>query len=285
MRLLTIIFVSLFVTVTAQNQDSTELVFNSRFFDCEDKWVALQKDKSDSTYSFGFIYLDEQAGFTYNFESEFQITNTGEFKAYPRDTSTNIKLRIEPNWQLVAIIPSQRIMEMGLPIEPEWLKYYKSNPDTLVSLIKRGFHYNAVGASVHALPYLKKAYELQPHASGLEFELAYAFNALGKYDEAIDVLIEAIENDPNNYMFYREYGFALLRQDKIEEAEKIYIEGIEISDNDFEKSEMAVNMAQAYYKIRDKKNFEKWAKLTKKYSEKNSRYMQYIDYFRKDFEE
>ena len=51
----------------------------------------------------------------------------------------------------------------------------------------------------------------------------------------------------------------------------------------FEKSEMAVNMAQAYFELRNKEKFDEWAKLTRKYSEKGARYVQFIDYMEENW--
>ena len=69
----------------------------------------------------------------------------------------------------------------------------------------------------------------------------------------------------------------------IDEAEKVYRKGIKISDDDFQKSEMAVNMAQSYFELRNKEKFDEWAKLTRKYAEKDSRYTKFIDHFEQNW--
>jgi hypothetical protein len=56
----------------SQNQ----LKFDKRNVQCEDKWVAFQMNK-DSTYTFGFIYIDSQAGLTFNSEGQFKIEKNG----------------------------------------------------------------------------------------------------------------------------------------------------------------------------------------------------------------
>ena len=63
------------------------------------------------------------------------------------------------------------------------------------------------------------------------------------------------------------------------------LKGIKISDNDFEKSEMAVNMAQSYFELRNRKKFNEWANLTRKYGEKGSQYVQYIEHFEQKWDE
>ncbi len=52
------LFFVLFVSIQAKGQ--TLLNFNKRFVESEDRWVAFQIDK-DSTFTYGFIYIDEQA--------------------------------------------------------------------------------------------------------------------------------------------------------------------------------------------------------------------------------
>jgi tetratricopeptide (TPR) repeat protein len=114
--------------------------------------------------------------------------------------------------------------------------------------------------------------------------LAYAYNHLKQYDKAITLLEKAISNNPKNYYFFRELGFAYVRQNKIPLAERTYLKGIKMSDNDFEKSEMALNMAQGYFKVKNRKKFDEWAKLTRQYAKPNSQYTQYIDLFEKEWD-
>lgn len=150
------------------------------------------------------------------------------------------------------------------------------------SLISRGFHYNHVGASNLALADLEKVYKIDKHADGLEFELAFAYNATEQYDKAVDILEAAIDNNPDYYFYYRELGYALISLNNIKEAEQIYLKGIKMSGDNFQKSEMAINMAQAYFNLQNKEKFNEWAKLTKKYTDKDSDYLKYIEYWEKE---
>ena len=58
----------------------TILNFDKRFVQSEDKWVAFEPEE-DSSYAYGFIYIDEEAGLTLNYEGTFKISSTGEFEA------------------------------------------------------------------------------------------------------------------------------------------------------------------------------------------------------------
>ena len=77
MKYLSILLI--FFACTVQGQ--TVLKFDKRFVESEDKWVAFQKDKYNA-YSYGFIYIDPQAGLTFNQEGNFIISGNGTL--FPR---------------------------------------------------------------------------------------------------------------------------------------------------------------------------------------------------------
>ncbi len=262
----------------------TELKFDTKYFNAVDKWVAFPKKDVDSTYAFGFIYLDNQAGFTFNYEAKFTIKEQKLIKIGTDSTVSFMKYRLEPNTSLVSVLTNHQISELNLPKQPKWISIYKKGSEQVDYLKNEGYHFNHVGASDLALQPLLKAYEIEPHFDGLEFELSFAYNHLGQYNKAIQILEKAIQNNPENFYFYRELGFSYVNLNQIDKAEKIYRKGIEISDNDFEKSEMAVNMAQAYFKLKNKEKFDEWARLTKKYATNDKRYLQYIEYFEQNWD-
>jgi tetratricopeptide (TPR) repeat protein len=260
--------------------------FNVNYFDAKDKWVIFPKKDTDSIYPFGFIYLDLQAGFTLNYEGNVVIDKNGKFKFYNKNNDGFTKVRLEPyKTANVFIIPDKIIEGFKLSAKPDWLAIYEpSSPESIQTLKDFGYHYNHVGACEKALTFLEKAYKINPHFDGLEFELAYAYNHLGLYEKAIPILDKAISNNLKNYYFFRELGFAYVKQNKIDLAEKTYSKGIKMSDNDFEKSEMALNMTQGYFKSKNRKKFDEWSKITRKYAEPNSQYAQYIDMFEKEWD-
>lgn len=263
-----------------QNQ---ELKFTTKYYDAVDKWIAFDKKAEDSTYTVGFIYIDETAGFTFNYESPFLIKNNG-LEKLPRILESSFKIRLAQNTANVAILSDEEISQLNLPKEPDWLKYYKVNENENSYLVRVGLLYNSVGASQNAIEPLLKVYEKEPHFQGLEFELAYAYNAINDFDKAISVLNKAIKNDPNNFWYYRELGYAFVNQNKIDAAEKTYLRGIRLTKEKNQRAEMALNMARGYFQIKDKTKFGKWIKLTKKYADKNFQFHQYITYFENNFD-
>lgn len=215
----------------AQN-DSSKLNFNTKYYDAVDKWIAFPLKNNDTTYTFGFIYLDEHAGFTFDYSSRFVTTDNG-LKVLPREFEAGLKSRLSPNTVLVAILTENQIADLELPSKPDWLSIYKENSGKVSYLKNIGFNYNHVSASNLALKSLRKAYKIEPHYDGLEFELAYAYNALKQFNKAIPILENAIKNNPKNFYFYRELGYAYKHIDEIEQAEKTYKKGIRISKNEF----------------------------------------------------
>ena len=276
----TIILLVLSISIYSQNGI---LKFNTKYYDAVDKWVAFPSTDNDSIYHYGFIYIDEMAGFTFETGNTFKISEDSTFIAKKPSETTRMIYRIEKNWKPLAIIPKDKLKQMGLPEVSKSLFAYKANSESASYLTKIGYFYNHVGASHNAIKPLNKAYKIDPHYSGLEFELSFAYNALQKFDKAIPILIKAIKQDPQNYLLYKELGFSYINSEKFDEAEKIYLKGIELADNNNLKSEMALNMAHTYFKLQNIKKFDEWAKLTRKYSEENSTYTQYINLFEKEW--
>lgn len=260
------------------------LEFNKRHVDAVDKWVALEVDELDSTFTYGFIYIDQEAGFTFHMGNRFRIDAAGKFLAEAEDSTKSVKIRLDAEWRNVAIIPDERLPEMGLPQVPDWLKYYQEDAGKVSYLKDIGWHYNHMGACEQALKPLLEAYEKEAHYKGLEFEIGFAYNALERFPEAQTILEKAYEHDPKDPYILRELGYTYKGLGEIDKAEKIYTDGMKKSKNDFEKSEMALNMAQVYFQLRNRKKFDKWAKLTRKYAEEGSTYAQYIDYYESQWE-
>lgn len=271
-----LVFAIIFSTVFMIKSQSLE--FTTPYYDATDKWVAFNNSDDESAYLFGFLYIDIQAGFTFDYDSKIIITNEG----YKRellfgDEIGSLKVRLTPNTADVAIISDEILEQLDLPRQPKWIQVYKEDENEIYYLVKTGFLYNSVGASHNAIEPLLDAYKRDAHFQGLEFELAYAYNATKQFKEALEVLEKAIKNDPDEYFFYREMGYALKNTDRVEEAEKYYLQGLKLTKDKNQKAEIAINMAQAYFfNKKDKKKFKKWAKWTKKYAEKGSQMYDYI---------
>lgn len=273
--LLLFIATFLFSFHTAYSQKDG-LYFDKKYYECENKWVALPQKEGENKYIYGFVYLDGTAGYTFDVQGDFTV-NGGKFSKDNKQRESSLKYRIPKRYALLAILPDSALKQMGLPKEPDWLKIYKEGEDNTDRLLRKGFLLNDVEASAEALPVLLKAYAKDPHYKGLEFELAFAYNATGQYAKAIEVLKKALSADPENYRFYKELGYAYLQMQNATEAEKIYTRGISISKDDDQSGEMAFNMAGYYYGLKDKVNFAKWAATAKKYMKDTSPFKPYLE--------
>jgi tetratricopeptide (TPR) repeat protein len=260
-----------------------ELKFDQNFYTAADKWVAFNKKPTDSTYSFGFIYIDPQAGFTFDLAASFVVTPEG-LKKIDRESPNSVKFRLDANTSDVHLLTDQQLAQLGLPAKPEWLRFYKTGEGSIGYLHQMGFHYNHVGGSDYALIPLLKAYEKEPHFKGLEFELGYAYNATRQYEKAREILEKAIAHDPANFWFYRELGFSYKFLKNIEKAESIYKTGISKTDNKAQIAEMAINMTQSYFDLRNKTKFAEWAKIVKDNAESSSPFLKYIQYFEENWD-
>jgi tetratricopeptide (TPR) repeat protein len=279
--------ITLFITTigSSQNNASTnQLKFETIYYDAIYKWVAFPKTETDSTYVYGFVYLDMQAGLTFNHEGVFQIDDTGKLVSSKKEPYNMVKMRLGNSTKNVAVLSPTQIKELGVTPVPDWLKYYKKPIDDAESLTRTGYHLNAVGGSKKALEFLLKAYKKSPHHKGLEFELGFAYNALGQYEKAIEILNKATTNDPKNALLYKEFGYAYLNLHKLPEAEAIYKRGVEIATDKELSCEMAINMANYYFIQKSKDKFNEWANLVKQNASPNSQYIKYVEHFEKEWE-
>jgi tetratricopeptide (TPR) repeat protein len=239
--------------------------FETEYIDAVDHWVVLpQKKETDSGYLLGYIYLDEIVGFSFTFYGELVIDS--DFNWTLRNNSQNLILKstLDTKTPLLYLVLSDQIEKLNLPEKPQWLKLYDNEVKTAEELVLLGYHYNKVNKSNLALPFLAKAYAINPNAKNLAFEFSFAYNSIGNYENAIIILKEGLLHDAKNFMLYREMGFALIQLHRYEEAENVYELGIRMCESDTQKREMAIDMAQTFFALKDVDRFEKWAAILKK---------------------
>ena len=264
----------IFLFVTKLNAQ-TLLKFDKRFVQSEDKWVAFQKDK-DSSHSYGFIYIDAQAGLTLNYEGTFKITPTGEFIPKKLD-SANMKVRLKPNNVLVAFIPENKFQELKIDAIPEWLKFYKTDTNSVARLYRWGYMYNGWNECAKALTFLEKAETIDPNYKGLAVELAYSYNCLGQYDNAISVLQTALKNNPTDAYTNKELVYAQIKSGQLDKASESCKNAIAICTDQKYNGENCYNLLHEYYLKKDKENFSLWLSETQKWNVANDKLMKSIE--------
>jgi len=239
----------------------TTLTFDKTFIECEDKWIAMLN--KDSSLTYGFVYIDTQAGLTLDVAGTFKIVDNVFIPS--RRENSSMKVRIPLNNNKIAIIPSSRFKEMEVDTVPNWLKVYKEEKTSTARWFQLGFIYNLWDKCNQALIYLDKVKDADPNYKGLKFEYAFAYNALKQFDKALAVLNEAIKEDPKDCYLHKEIVYAQMNLKMPELAAASAKIGIEACDDNAIKGEMAYNISKQYYMLKDKEAFKKWELETKKW--------------------
>ena len=270
MKYFLLLFTLFSISLNAQNA----LKFDKRNVQCEDKWIAYQIDK-DSTYTFGFIYIDSQAGLTLNYEGKFKIDNKGKFNRIESETKKEIgfmKVRLQPNNTPIAEIPESKFKELSIQKTPNWLTSYKTDENSVGRLYRWGYMYNGWNECEKALTFLEKAEKIDSNFKGLQTELAFSYNALEKFDKAEISLKKAIANNPNDCYTYKELAYTYTKLINFKKVAETYSEMSKICTEQNFVQETAYNLAYEYFKIKDKTNFKKWKIEAEKWSKTENQY-------------
>lgn len=245
----------LILTLTSFNlKAQNSLNFNKRSVECEDKWIAYQMNK-DSLYTYGFIYIDENAGLTFNYEGEFKINKNGVFIP-SRKISASLKNRLQPNRIAIAVIPEEKFTDLQISKTPDWLKYYKEKENSIDRLYKWGYMYNGWDECVKALEYLEKVKKLDPNYKGLKVELAFSYNCLKRYDDAVKIVKEALKIEPKDAYINKELIYSLAKLNQIDMAESMFRKALKLCDEEKYNAENALQILQGYFLKKDNRNFE-----------------------------
>ncbi len=253
----------------------TPLHFDKRYVESEDRWVAFKPDK-DSIYHFGFIYIDEQAGLTLQHAGTFKILTSGAFVLTKKDT-LSIKVRLEPNDVFVAFIPESKFQDLKISAVPDWLKYYKTDTNSVERLYRWGYMYNGWEECAKALTYLDRARKINPNFNGLAVELAFSYNCLKQYDKAEEILDEEIKANPTDAYSNKEYIYTLAKNNKIDKAVNQFEASVVVLKDNRYNAENCYNILQYYFQKKDKTNFNKWYSKLKDQPNENSMITQYAE--------
>ena len=252
------------VTTTSVNAQHL-LNFNKRFVESEDKWVAFQKGE-DSSHAYGFIYIDEQAGLTLQYEGHFTISPAGVFISKKLLDSSSVKVRLQPNNVLVAFIPESKFQELQIEAVPEWLSGYKKDTNSVKRLYNWGYMYNGWNECAKALTYLEKAQKIDPKFKGLEVELAFSYNCLQQYDKAIGILREALKVNSTDAYINKELIYSQTQSGQLDEATQSCKRALAICTDTSYNWENCYNLLHNFYLKKDKANFMLWLDETKKWT-------------------
>lgn len=260
------------ISVSAQ----IKLDFDKRFIECEDKWIALPMSK-DSTFMYGFVYLDQTAGLTFHLEGTFKISNETFIVVNKQPIANRIIQRLSPNQVKVALIPPSKMNELQLNQEPDWLKIYKRDSNSITSLFRLGSTFNAWKENTKALTYLDQVKKIDPNYKGLVYEEAFAYNALGAYDKAVEVITAGLKLNENDCSLYAELAYAQMNLKQVEKSIETCKKAlVNCSDTNL-KSQMMYNIVYHFYNIKDKAQFNIWSEEAKKLFGTNANILQTLE--------
>ena len=258
------------------------LTYDVHMSDCEDRWVALYHKPEDHDYTYGFVYIDPQAGFTLHFFGRFTIDVDGNYHAAPNPLPPDkysLKIRLDQNG-IAALLPPRGLAQLGLPEKPDWLNFYEDKADSVTHKVNWGSFYNGIGDSRRAIDYLESAYKERPDAPKLVFELVYAYNAIEQPEDAIRVSKSEFAKNPKDELLCREMAFAYLHLKSYKEAATQYQACIELCGDSesqmAEKSELAMNLSSTYKALADTPNSEAWLEKAKRWAPKGSPVYRYF---------
>jgi tetratricopeptide (TPR) repeat protein len=265
-------------TVAVDRQEiAANLRYNVRMSDCENRWVALYRQPDDRDYTYGFVYIDPQAGFTLQYVGRFTIDDNGDFREAPNPIPAdkfNLKIRLEGQNGVAALLPTRAIEQLRLQDKPDWLMFYEDKADAVTHQVSWGFFYNDIGDSRRAVEYLEHAYSQKPDAPRVVFELTYAYNAIGQPSDAIRVSRDEFAKNPKDELLCREIAFAYLRLKDYRQAVGQYQICIALlpdaETSRAEKSELAVNLSAAYRYLGDTVNRDVWLQKAREWAPKGS---------------
>lgn len=243
------------------------LKFDKQLLDCENKWIAVSLG-DEGKYAFGYVYLDNSAGLTFNLQGSFTLTND----VYIAKHVVQVKNRITPTAAKVAIIPSNRLVELKVEASPAELKYIGRN-NSNDRYFKLAQTYNIWKNHKQALKYLE-AITCNPYLYpnfGAE-ELMAQNTEQTKKIKVVRKVFKASYIDP-----YKQEIFWLVQTNKMKMAEETYIEAIRYCTDEVSKADMAYNIAYQYYKTSNIEKFNIWAKEVGRWIAPDNNYVEKVE--------
>lgn len=252
---------SIFIFSQEQPKD---LQFNTAFVDAENQYIVMPIKPEQSEFMFGLVYFDQHSGYNFQYLGDFKLEN-GKYLKIPKENETSGMwiYRWDHLGLKVALLPKNRIAELGLETTPSFLESYKSSDPIEEQIVNKASSMNGAGVSNLALPHLEKLDKENYKSAKFFFELAFAYNALGKFAEAEKTSEKAINNGFLDDLIRKEYLFALVNQNKLDVAEKFLNANLEKYENEDNKVESIINFIALNNHFKKKDQAKKWLQILK----------------------
>ena len=249
---------NLFFTIFLLSSITTaaQLTFDKTILDCEDKWVAFPED--NGLHKYGFIYVDSQAGLTFDYSGNLKIDAAGKIKVYANEKDSSIKILLNPTKIKVALIPEANFEQLKISKVPDWLSYYKMKEGSIEHLYMWGSIYTAWGACEKGLVSLEKASKINSDYKEVKVQLAHTYNCLNQYEKAIKLLQKVLIVNPSDAYINKEYIFALVNTQQLDLAIVSYKKALKVCPDTTYVAENAYYILQGYFFKNDRKNFDRW---------------------------
>ena len=244
----------------AQVKVPTDFKFTTPFHEALNNYIVFSPRPEDKDLSIGVPYFDPSAGYSYRYFGTLKFEN-GKLSFAPADANSSLIARWQNLDLKVAVLSNERVKEIKLPLEPEFLISYqtdKLDKDFLVDQL--GFQ-NGTGYSNLALPKLEQLRKENYQSEQFYFELAFAYNALNQPSKAEEVIIEAEKNNFKSELLIKEMHYALLHQNKLIPAADYLQRNFKNFKSKNYKSESIVNQIINFSNQNDHSNTEKWIKI------------------------
>lgn len=225
------------------SQTISDLKFDTNVPDAENSYVVIPNKELAKNYAVGFIYFDQNAGYTFRSLGNLNDEN-GKLHYKENENSkvsfTNTRIG---NLEFKTAKLSENLLKIyNLPSTPEWLKIYASSESDNLKILNRASFMNGANNPKLALPKLLKLYNENFKPEKLFFELIFSYNALRDFNNAEKYSIEALKTDKADDLIKKEYVYALVNQNKIDEADLYLTKNIFSFKTDNNKFEAIINI-------------------------------------------
>lgn len=247
--------------ILGQNKQPDTL-FDTDYFNAVNHWVVLPQNLPPTQYLLGYVYADPHQGFIFIFEDELTLNTRQIWKRRHRDNTCIFRLLLDTKSPKLYLPDAKVLQKLKVDGSPIWLEAMTYDAKTWIESSRK---FMARAQYAEAVFGFEQASKQNAQLVNLNFELALALNSAERYPECINHLIKSIAQKPSDYRLYREMGYALVQMHQPQEAEKVYEQGLQMCVQTEQKREMALDMTQTFYRLRDPERFEKWAKILRQF--------------------